>query len=121
MGTATAMTVKIKFIGKVEVNHQAVPEATVEEITGFSILEICQNHGIELPHNCGGVCACSTCHVKIREGADLCNPISEKEEDQLDDADNVEPDSRLGCQTRIEKEGELVIEIPPFYGITHEH
>lgn len=63
-----------------------------------SILDICMGHGIELDHACGGVCACSTCHVQVLEGARSCNEASEEEEDQLEEAYDLKPSSRLGCQ-----------------------
>ncbi len=63
-----------------------------------SILEICMGHGIELDHACGGVCACSTCHVHVLEGLDSCNEATEEEEDELEEAYDLKPNSRLGCQ-----------------------
>lgn len=63
-----------------------------------SILDICMAHGIELDHACGGVCACSTCHVIVKEGADSCNESTEDEEDQLEEAYGLTAQSRLGCQ-----------------------
>ncbi|MEK6643858.1 MAG: 2Fe-2S iron-sulfur cluster-binding protein [Planctomycetota bacterium] len=63
-----------------------------------SILEICMGHGIELDHACGGVCACSTCHVHVLDGLDSCNVATEEEEDELEEAYDLKPNSRLGCQ-----------------------
>ncbi len=63
-----------------------------------SILDICMGNGIELDHACGGVCGCSTCHVHVIEGGDACNPAAESEEDELDEAYDLKPTSRLGCQ-----------------------
>ena len=82
---------------------------------GQSFLEIAEANEIGLDHACGGVCACSTCHVKILTGADALNEASEDEEDQLDEARDVELTSRLGCQARIERPpegGVIEIEIP---------
>jgi 2Fe-2S ferredoxin len=87
----------------------------VEARIGQSVLEAALEHGIELDHACGGVCACSTCHVKIRCGADAFNEASEDEEDQLDSARDVGLDSRLGCQARIERRpagGAIEVAIP---------
>jgi 2Fe-2S ferredoxin len=61
-------------------------------------------------HACGGVCACSTCHVWIREGFDSVEEPSEREEDILDKAFDVRPFSRLGCQTEI-GDRDLVVEV----------
>ncbi|HOA72766.1 MAG TPA: 2Fe-2S iron-sulfur cluster-binding protein [Phycisphaerae bacterium] len=77
-----------------------------------SILDIALKHGIELDHACGGVCACSTCHVVVREGLDHCNEPSEEEEDQLDDAYGLTPQSRLGCQCIPNGKKDVVVEIP---------
>lgn len=63
-----------------------------------SILDICMGHGIELDHACGGVCACSTCHVIVEQGGQSCNEASEDEEDQLEEAYGLTSRSRLGCQ-----------------------
>ena len=63
-----------------------------------SILEIAMAHGIEIDHACGGVCACSTCHVIVKEGSDSCNEATDDEEDQLDEAYGLTAQSRLACQ-----------------------
>lgn len=63
-----------------------------------SILDICLGHGIELDHACGGVCACATCHVHVVDGLQSCSEPSEEEEDQLEEAYDLKPDSRLACQ-----------------------
>lgn len=78
---------------------------------GTSLLEAAQ--GIEAPEGyaCGGVCACSTCHVYVLEGAALLSEAEEEEEDILDKAFDVRATSRLGCQARIEREGDVLVEI----------
>lgn len=77
-----------------------------------SILDIAEAAGVPLDHACGGVCACSTCHVYVREGLESCNDASEDEEDMLDDARGVEMQSRLGCQCVPNGTCDVVIEIP---------
>ncbi|MDG1492021.1 MAG: 2Fe-2S iron-sulfur cluster-binding protein [Planctomycetota bacterium] len=77
-----------------------------------SILDIADGHGIEIDHACGGVCACSTCHVIIREGVDSIPEASESEEDMLDEAPGVELSSRLACQAVPNGETDVVVEIP---------
>ena len=77
-----------------------------------SILEIALGHGIEIDHACGGVCACSTCHVIVKQGFESCNPASEDEEDQLDNAPGLTPQSRLACQAVPDGSRDVVIEIP---------
>jgi 2Fe-2S ferredoxin len=99
-------TVRIRFAG-----HSTEITARL----GQSILEICEEHGIDLDHACGGVCACSTCHVKVVAGADALSEASEEEEDQLDEARGVELSSRLGCQARIVRQphgGLIEVQIP---------
>jgi 2Fe-2S ferredoxin len=63
-----------------------------------SVLDVAMGAGIPLDHACGGVAACSTCHVIVEGGAETCNEISEAEEDMLDLAPGVTAASRLGCQ-----------------------
>ncbi|GAC1420006.1 MAG: hypothetical protein NVS1B13_24820 [Flavisolibacter sp.] len=81
--------------------------------SGQSILEICLTHDIELHHNCGGVCACSTCHLYVNTGEDLLEPLSDKEEDFIDRAVNPRLNSRLGCQCLlIEPKGYVEVSLP---------
>ena len=82
---------------------------------GDSILDVALRNGVDLDHACGGVCACSTCHVKISSGAEALSEASEDEEDQLDAARDVALESRLGCQARIERVpdgGRIELSIP---------
>jgi ferredoxin, 2Fe-2S len=68
---------------------------------------------VEAPQGdaCGGVCACSTCHVYVKTGADLLEPAEEDEEDILDKAFDVRANSRLGCQSKLAREGLVEVEI----------
>ncbi len=68
---------------------------------GQTVLDAAMAQGLAIDHACGGVCACSTCHVKIKAGADCFSPASEDELDQLDEARDVGLDSRLGCQAKL--------------------
>lgn len=80
---------------------------------GQSLLEIALSHDIELHHNCGGVCACSTCHLYVQNGEDKMEEISDKEEDFIDRAVNPRLNSRLGCQCLLyEGEGEIEVLLP---------
>ncbi len=83
-------------------------ELDVEE--GTSILDALLENTIHLQHNCGGVCACSTCHVIIKEGMDNLPEITDEEEEQLDEAVGLTLESRLGCQCKIH--GPVTIYIP---------
>ncbi|MFZ5863843.1 MAG: 2Fe-2S iron-sulfur cluster-binding protein [Nitrospirota bacterium] len=83
---------------------------TVEVQDGTSILDAALDHAIDLEHNCGGNCACSTCHVIVQQGMENLSERSEEEEDQLDDADGLTMKSRLGCQAKIS--GPVIVVIP---------
>ena len=77
-----------------------------------SILDMALAMDIEIYHACGGVCACSTCHVIVREGLSSCGEITEEEEDQLDEAQGTELRSRLACQCIPSGNADLVVAIP---------
>jgi 2Fe-2S ferredoxin len=77
-----------------------------------SILDIADSHDIHIDHSCGGFAACSTCHIYVKEGLDTCNDTSEDEEDMLDEAPGLKPNSRLSCQCVPDGTKDLVIEIP---------
>lgn len=83
----------------------------VEVPVGSSILTAAKKIGAPEGDACGGVCACSTCHVYVDEGADLLSEAEEEEEDILDKAFDVRMQSRLGCQAKIESDGLLKIRI----------
>ena len=84
-------------------------EATVE--VGESILQAARKAHAPEGDACGGVCACSTCHVYVEKGADLLSPASEQEEDILDKAFDVRMTSRLGCQAKVLRDGVIVVRI----------
>ena len=77
-----------------------------------SILDVAMNFGLHLEHACGGNCACTTCHVVVKKGKELLSEMDDDEADRLDMAADLQLNSRLGCQTVIEKPGEVVVEIP---------
>jgi len=77
-----------------------------------SILDIALNFGVFLDHACGGNCACTTCHVQVNQGAELLNEMEDDEADRLDMAADLQLNSRLGCQSTIQKPGEVVVTIP---------
>ena len=77
-----------------------------------SILDIALGNHIPLDHACGGVVACSTCHVIVHQGLETCNEPSDPELDQLDEAAGVTAKSRLGCQCIPDGTSDLVVEIP---------
>jgi 2Fe-2S ferredoxin len=78
-----------------------------------SVLEVALKNNIELHHNCGGVCACSTCHIYVEQGADFLEELTDKEEDFIDRAVNPRLNSRLGCQcVLLDGEGEISVTLP---------
>jgi 2Fe-2S ferredoxin len=83
----------------------------VEVPIGASILQASQEGGLPEGYACGGVCACSTCHVYVKKGAELLSEMQDDENDILDKAFDVRSTSRLGCQARIEKDGVVEVEI----------
>lgn len=98
-----------------------IPIKTIVAENGKSLLEIALENDIHLNHNCGGVCACSTCHVYVEKGMELLPELSDREEDYIDRAINPEITSRLACQS-IVSEGELEVVIPDQSQIIgHEH
>lgn len=90
---------------------------------GYSILEVTEDADVHLNHNCGGVCACSTCHIYVVKGADHLEEISDKEEDFIDRAINPRLESRLACQCIIlEDDADVEVIIPDQKRIIgHEH
>jgi len=77
-----------------------------------SILNTALAAGIDMEHSCGGVCACSTCHIIVRQGLHSCNEATDDEEDMLDLAPGLEPQSRLACQCVPDGSQDIIVEIP---------
>lgn len=102
----------------------AIPTKTVEDApSGISILEVTEDNDIHLNHNCGEVCACSTCHIYVHKGAEALPEISDREEDFIDRAIDPTIFSRLGCQCIIQDDdAEFEVTIPDQKAIIgHEH
>ena len=95
-------------------HEEICPEgAIIEAEPGVSICDAALAGGIDIEHACEQSCACTTCHVIIREGFDSLPEADEVEEDLLDKAWGLEPESRLSCQAKVGDE-DLVIEIPKY-------
>ena len=95
-------------------NADHCPEgAVIEAETGESILDAALRNGIEIEHACEKSCACTTCHVIVREGFGSLPASDELEDDLLDKAWGLEADSRLSCQALVQDE-DLVVEIPRY-------
>jgi ferredoxin, 2Fe-2S len=87
--------------------------AAFEAKSGVSICDNLLDHDIDIDHACEKACACTTCHVIVREGFESLAPSEEKEDDLLDKAWGLEPKSRLSCQAIVGNK-DLVIEIPKY-------
>ena len=86
---------------------------TIQTKSGNTLLEVALLNDIKLNHNCGGVCACSTCHVYVEKGMDLVEEITDKEEDFVDRARDPRLNSRLSCQCDLLDEGgEIEVIVP---------
>ena len=95
-------------------NEELCPNGMeVDAIAGQTIFDVALKNGIKIEHACEKSCACTTCHVYIRQGIETIDESSENEDDMLDKAWGLEPDSRLSCQAKI-GEDDLVIEIPKY-------
>ena len=105
-------TVEFEF-GTMPYEHHGKP---------MSFLDVAENHGVFLDHACGGVCACTTCHLWIQDQACI-SPADDDELDRLDMAADLQLNSRLGCQVQITKPGKVVVEIPAWNRnyISEEH
>ena len=104
---------KVTFVNQnktIEVDPEKLPYGH----TGLpgSILDIALGNGIDIDHACGGVCACSTCHVYVKQGLQSCSEGTDAEQDMLDLAPDVKPSSRLACQCVPTGREDLIVEIP---------
>lgn len=110
--SVSATTITFQF-------NDGQPAQTHVAAAGESVLDVALNNGIQLQHNCGGVCGCSTCHVYINSGGDELPEISDKEEDFIDRAENPRINSRLACQCVVEQDMQLVVTVPPQQFLGH--
>ena len=95
-------------------HEEICPQGAVIEVeSGMTICDAALASGIEIEHACEKSCACTTCHVIVREGFDSLNEAEEEEDDLLDKAWGLEPESRLSCQAVVADQ-DLVVEIPKY-------
>lgn len=101
-------SIKFKF------EQKGLEPITINNVSaGESILEVALKNDIELHHNCGGVCACSTCHLYLESGENLVEELTDREEDFIDRAVNPRLNSRLGCQCVLQDgSGNLEVTLP---------
>ena len=96
---------------KVNFEQKGLESVTLDNIVADqSLLEVMLDNGIELHHNCGAVCACSTCHLYVNKGMEHLAELSDKEEDFIDRAVSPRIESRLGCQCELQA-GTGIIEV----------
>ena len=86
-------------------------QVAIEIPSGKTVLDAALDHDVPLNHNCGGNCACSTCHVIIESGFESLNPVTDDELEMLEEADHLTDHSRLACQSIVTED--LVVRIPP--------
>ena len=106
-------TVRVVFLPAnrvVEFDLDKLPYA--EHGKEHSLLDVALNFDVDLDHACGGACACTTCHVVVKRGEELLSEMEDDEADKLDSAADLTLHSRLGCQARIVRPGEIVVEVP---------
>ena len=101
---------KIKVLPHAELCPEGLE---IEAEPGLSIIRVLMDHGINIEHACEMQCACTTCHVYVREGGDSLESPEEEEDEMLDKAWGLDMDSRLSCQAVV-GEQDLVIEIPKY-------
>jgi len=95
-------------------HEELCPQGAVLQVQpGVSLCDALLESGIEIEHACEKSCACTTCHVILREGFSSLAPAEEAEEDMLDKAWGLEPMSRLSCQAKVDNQ-DLVVEIPKY-------
>ena len=88
------------------------PERTLMAAKGEHLLEVAMENGINIEHACGGVCACSTCHVYVEQGSDSLSEATEAEEDRVEEAPGLQRNSRLSCQCTVTGDGPIVVRVP---------
>jgi len=102
-------------------------EVTIRAHMGMNILEACMASGINIEHACGGVCACSTCHIYLEAGARDVSEPTEAEEDRVEEAPGLQRNSRLSCQCELRANGPITIRVPAWNrnavkeGADHDH
>jgi 2Fe-2S ferredoxin len=110
---ATAkLTVKFVMEDPHSLTGEDTPERTVPANPGLNLLQVAMAGGINIEHACGGVCACSTCHVYLEKGSECLSEPTVEEEDRVEEAPGLQRNSRLSCQCVIEKTGTIVVRVP---------
>lgn len=110
------------YIVRFNFEEKGLEPVTLDQIeAGQTLLEVALGNDIDLHHNCGGVCSCTTCNVFVEKGMDHLDEISRREKDFLARVIHYRPNSRLGCQSLLlEGEGEIEITLPDQSSIPDE-
>lgn len=87
-------------------------EHTLMAAKGEHLLEVAMENGINIEHACGGVCACSTCHIYVEKGMSSLSEPTEAEEDRVEEAPGLQRNSRLSCQCTVVGDGPIVVRVP---------
>ncbi|MCW5766497.1 MAG: 2Fe-2S iron-sulfur cluster binding domain-containing protein [Phycisphaeraceae bacterium] len=87
-------------------------EVALKAAKGQNLLEVALSHGINVEHACGGVCACSTCHVYVERGMEQLSEATEAEEDRVEEAPGLQRNSRLSCQCEVRGDGPIQVRVP---------
>lgn len=113
-GVKSPPTVPITFVMEdpLSLTGSATPQVSLKGGQGESLLEIALDNGINIEHACGGVCACSTCHVYVEKGERDLAESTEAEEDRVEEAPGLQRNSRLSCQCVIRGSGPIVVRVP---------
>jgi ferredoxin len=108
------VSVKIILENPEELNEDGsdTAEHNLMAAKGEHLLEVAVEHGINIEHSCGGVCACSTCHIYVEQGMDSLTESEEEEDDRVEEAPGLQINSRLSCQCEITGDGPIVFRVP---------
>lgn len=111
--TKYPQTVAVRFLLEdPEGLGQTSPEISLLASKTRTLLELAMEHGIGIEHACGGVCACSTCHVHVEQGMEHLSEETEAEMDRVEEAPGLSRFSRLSCQCEIKGNGPIVVRVP---------
>ncbi|MGH7132996.1 MAG: 2Fe-2S iron-sulfur cluster-binding protein [Phycisphaerales bacterium] len=109
---AATMTVKFHLEDPEGCTGKDQADVVAAANPGMNLLEVALANGIGIEHACGGVCACSTCHIYLEKGADCVSEAVEAEEDRVEEAPGLQRNSRLSCQCTITRPGVIEVRVP---------
>ncbi|MDX2147875.1 MAG: 2Fe-2S iron-sulfur cluster-binding protein [Planctomycetota bacterium] len=109
-----ALTIPVRYVleDPVGLTGNEQREITLLAAKGDNLLEVALDKGVNIEHACGGVCACSTCHVYVESGSEHLSESTEAEEDRVEEAPGLQRNSRLSCQCVVKGEGPITVRVP---------